>query len=420
MTEEAGDGGSGITGSAPSTKMAKGDEDRRDQERDRDADDSSSTPRNNINHGSSAKPVVFQGRKDLGEHVYVLGGKKDLFSKTTTAIDPDDSASNIVMKRWEIELKAYELAMKTRVSNEKKAFALVLGQCSPAVRTRLKSAKSWAELNQKSDIIGLLKLLQSCLHDAPGKYESDTIVEAHDRFSSFRQNDLSVDDYHTQFKGLVDALEYSEGNIGLSEKRIMRFNDSKGPHETTKQEWAEATARARDDLLAVRFIKRSDPSRYGALIADLQNQYARGNNQYPTTLDDAYTMLTNYANPQQKPRGDRPKKKKHQGLSFLQEGDHNTGRGSGRGGRGGRGRDSDNTNKQAAEVYVSRPTSTGNTTTRDRLAQLFAQRYGKIPRSWMLADSCSSVDIFCDATLLHDIHESEEPLTLHCNAGSVT
>ncbi|KAG7363644.1 retrotransposon gag protein [Nitzschia inconspicua] len=356
MTEEAGDGGSGTTGSAPSTKMTRGDEDRRDQERDRDADDSSTTPRNNINHGSSAKPVAFQGRKDLGEHVYVLGGKKDLFSKTTTTIgeyiaatfedagefrlafdpenlgfeeltepkDPDDSASNIVMKRWEMELEAYKSAMKTRVSNEKKAFALVLGQCSPAVRTRLKSAKSWADLNQKSDIIGLLKLLQSCLHDSPGKYESDTIVDAHDRFSSFRQNDLSVDDYHTQFKGLVDALEYSEGNIGLSEKRIMRFNDGKGPHETTRQEWTEATARARDDLLAVRFIKRSDPSRYGALIADLQNQYARGNNQYPTTLDDAYTMLTNYANPQQKPRGDRPKKKKHQGLSFLQEGDHNT------------------------------------------------------------------------------------------------
>ncbi|KAG7353502.1 hypothetical protein IV203_002857 [Nitzschia inconspicua] len=460
-SEEAEDGGSGNTVSAPSANSTKRNDDHRGHERDRGSDDSFSSRRNNNGNGitnGSTNPVTFQGNcKDLAGHLYILDGEEDLFIKTTRAIgeyiaarfkdagefrlamdpenlgfeeleepkDPDDSAYGVVLKCWEIALKSYQDAKQTRISNQKKAFSLILGQCSQAVRSRLRSCKSWTKLSQKSDVIGLLKILQSSLHDAPGRYESDIINDALDRFSMFGQNGLSVNEYHSQLKGLVDALEYSEGTIGLSDKRIMKFNNGKRQDVVSKEEWADAAARARNDLLAVRFIKRSDPSRYGALIADLQNQYACGNNQYPATLDDAYTMLTNYVNPQQRPRGDRPKKKKHQGLSFLQEGDRNTDRGGGRGGRGGRGgqgrgRDSDNNNEETAEEYVSRPTSTGNATTRDRLAQLFAQRYGKIPRSWMLADSCSSVDIFCDATLLHDIHEADEPLTLHCNAGSVT
>ncbi|KAG7337969.1 hypothetical protein IV203_034410 [Nitzschia inconspicua] len=129
--------------------------------------------------------------KDLAGHVYVLDGEKELFITTTRAIgeyiatafkdagefrlafdpenlgfvelkepkDPDDSAYGVVLKRWEIELKASEAAMRTRISNQEKAFSLLLGQCSQAVRSRLRSAKSWAELSQRSDVIGLLKLL---------------------------------------------------------------------------------------------------------------------------------------------------------------------------------------------------------------------------------------------------------------------
>ncbi|KAG7350546.1 hypothetical protein IV203_009906 [Nitzschia inconspicua] len=60
-TEEAGDGSSGIAGSAPSAKATKGDDDRRDQERDCDVDDSTSTRRNNVTNRST-KPMSFQGK----------------------------------------------------------------------------------------------------------------------------------------------------------------------------------------------------------------------------------------------------------------------------------------------------------------------------------------------------------------------
>ena len=42
-----------------------------------------------------------------------------------------------------------------------------------------------------------------------------------------------------------------------------------------------------------------------------------------------------------------------------------------------------------------------------------------LPSSWILLDSCSAVDLITDQSLLEDIHEVEEPIPIHCNAGTV-
>jgi len=53
-------------------------------------------------------------------------------------------------------------------------------------------------------------------------------------------------------------------------------------------------------------------------------------------------------------------------------------------------------------------------------AEAFIQREGKLPTKWILLDSCSSVNLISDGTLLRDIHDTDEALTVHCNAGVVT
>jgi len=40
-----------------------------------------------------------------------------------------------------------------------------------------------------------------------------------------------------------------------------------------------------------------------------------------------------------------------------------------------------------------------------------------IPKTWILLDSQSTVDVFSNACLLTNIHDSKTTLTLHCNAG---
>ena len=42
-----------------------------------------------------------------------------------------------------------------------------------------------------------------------------------------------------------------------------------------------------------------------------------------------------------------------------------------------------------------------------------------IPSSWILLDSQSTVDVFCNINMLTNVREAKRHLTLHCNAGTV-
>ena len=42
------------------------------------------------------------------------------------------------------------------------------------------------------------------------------------------------------------------------------------------------------------FLKRADPKRFGELSNDLKNLFARGTDQYPNDIADAYAMLANF------------------------------------------------------------------------------------------------------------------------------
>ena len=48
----------------------------------------------------------------------------------------------------------------------------------------------------------------------------------------------------------------------------------------------------------------------------------------------------------------------------------------------------------------------------------FYQANGEIPKTWVLLDSQSTVDIFCNPHLLKNIRRTPERMRVHCNAGS--
>ena len=49
---------------------------------------------------------------------------------------------------------------------------------------------------------------------------------------------------------------------------------------------------------------------------------------------------------------------------------------------------------------------------------LHIRKGGRVPKTWMLLDSCSTVNIFSNPDLLTNIHKVEKKMRLHCQSGS--
>ena len=93
----------------------------------------------------------------------------------------------------------------------------------------------------------------------------------------------------------------------------------------------------REEYLAMHMFLHADVKRYGALIANTQNDFVSGIDKYPKDMNRAYDMLVNYVSPNRIPSADDH----DSGMSFYQEDAQHggPGRGGGRGHNvGGRGR----------------------------------------------------------------------------------
>lgn len=428
--------------------------------------------RNRRNRSSRNNQTKFRGKVDeLSEYVYDISGIRDgadEFHRTTREIgehiartfknggefrrafdpavlsfdpltppaDPTDRTDLMQVEIWKLEIREHRERSKVREELEKQAYALVLGQCSPAVRSRLEASPQWASTDSASDVIALLKLIRSSLYTgATSRQAMHGMLEAQRRFMTIQQsNRMSNAKYLEVFQSTLAAYEHLGGDLGISKEMTRPYVNAVNQYAITDAEWKAAENRARDEYLGIRFLLSSDPNRYGPLMAEVENSYTRGTSSYPNSLTKAYDMLVNYVDPSKKRSSDE---RGQQGMSFFQEGvpePERSGRGAGRG-RGGRGRNQGRgaTQHQSPGPGSSPENSGANNDTSaeqnpyvmlhcspDLQVATLAQPYANIPDTWILADSCSSVDIMSSRELLHDIHNVDAPLTLHCNAGTVT
>jgi hypothetical protein len=64
----------------------------------------------------------------------------------------------------------------------------------------------------------------------------------------------------------------------------------------TPEQLRDATKAATDKCLAITFLSGADKARYVKLLEDLENDFTKGSNYYPTSVTSAYNLLVNYKN----------------------------------------------------------------------------------------------------------------------------
>ena len=95
------------------------------------------------------------------------------------------------------------------------------------------------------------------------------------------------------FKNNVDVLEYTGGALGWELGLINAELDAIGvePDDAIETELAVTEAAAKEHVLVIGLLIGSNCTCHGKLLEDLENNFTQGQDNYPTNLQQAYSLL---------------------------------------------------------------------------------------------------------------------------------
>ena len=192
------------------------------------------------------------------------------------------------------QVKEYVKQTSRLQENIKRLWALVWGQCSDTMRTRLQALDSYEEMHSASDGLQLLIAIKDLMFNVQEqKYVPLSIHLAKRHFFLLSLGRNTVGEYYDQFKNQTDVLEHIGAGIGNDEAIRKQVLHSQGIDidEATEAQEEAAETEGTQWYLALAFLMGSDRSRFGRLLEKLKNDFTAGNDNYPKTLTDAYNML---------------------------------------------------------------------------------------------------------------------------------
>jgi hypothetical protein len=261
--------------------------------------------------------------------------------------------------------------------------------------------------------------------------------------------------YLDRFQNCIDVIEHCGGSIGNEPAIVNEILISGGidPNNASQGEIAAAITVAQEKYLASLFLQGADKGRFGKLIEDLENAYTQGQDNYPKTVQDAYSLLTNWKDK----NSTRTSGPTNDGVSVTnvdgQEGDEivlNTNGGEPmKKGRKVKDQNAhpgityhkcgimghyasdcaqDQDIQQTRTQMLMSGVASGEFDDQEELefsfysessqrSVLLNQPTGLVPRDWILLDNQSTVDVFYNEKLLQNIREADSHMDIHCNAG---
>jgi hypothetical protein len=267
-----------------------------------------------VSRGKSANGKRVLGKlEELGGLVYKFNSKDqaDLYLRTTEAIADyvgveygrnmrmlvkhgtettftkpraprkEDSTPGL-LEEFKTELSIYHRDTKEYKEQKAKVFVIILGQCTPSLKSKLANDAGFATLEQNDDVKGLLGKLKELAFSTGGvQHPFWTLQNMLRRLTAINQGEKeSVQNYHKRFLAMTEVIEAQWGQFC--------------PTELADSNSAADKKKARDQLLSMIFLAGADKTRYGKLVESLNNSYLTKTDNYPLDDDSTVTLLSHY------------------------------------------------------------------------------------------------------------------------------
>jgi hypothetical protein len=340
--------------------------------------------------------------------------------------DPPANANEYEKESWKKQLDLFWKRRGVYMDNKMKLYSLIWGQSSKTTQSKLETHANFDQCKTEYDSLGLLKIIREFVFksdDRQYKYKAED--QAKRAYYNLRQTpEMSCQEYFERVRNMVDVIKSLGGSLAddmhLSDELPAR--PARGYTEAQKQ---EARERILNKTVAYGILVRADRGRYGKLIEEIENDFLKGNNDYPKTPTEAYNLLVNYRH------YSNNKRTNIQGgldqVAFVTEGKRTRGNGDhshitcfkcNKKGhyksdcpemRNTQQQQTQETNIVTATTLTTIATTLSTSTTESRINPM-----------WILCDNESTVDIFNNKDILTNIRSAERPIKLKGIEGGFT
>ena len=263
---------------------------------------------------STKKAIIqYMGRKYGGDiRVTLESGKRLRFpappNPADNYIDFVDGDGNAITAESQItlqeredykeELKDFSKRKRELQKNMEIAYSIVYGQCSYFLQQKLENNAKWANIRDTQsvlDLLELIKILSFKFEDE--KYLPLSIHNAKSVYYSFNQGNLSLNDYREKYMNVVEIATSYDNQLhdeALSKQVCQEQHGHKDLATLTVDEKEAVDEEAHQKYIACGFLLQANENKYGHVTADLENDYMKGDNNYPKNMPEAYKYLDEY------------------------------------------------------------------------------------------------------------------------------
>jgi hypothetical protein len=168
-------------------------------------------------------------------------------------------------------------------------------QCTELLKSKLKQSGDWDQVSTVYDLLGLTRLIKSIVFKFDDqKFLPVSLHQAKQNFYIMRQGQMTNAEYLEKFNNLVDIASSYNGDIldpAVLEYCRLKLHPGTVIANQNIAEMLIVRQTASDLCLATAFILQCDRRRFGKLLEELENDFTKGHNNYPSDMVKAYQLL---------------------------------------------------------------------------------------------------------------------------------